>query len=203
MSVYDDDYYLIRMDVDDERIPYLKPDENSAPRRFLRNGPPPGSPPMIFFNADKEDNIRSGIVINTPPILFAGFDLVVHQDIRDKLLLTTVRDLYMHPAVYIDDRDKWHEDYWYLTFSKGIDCWDRETSEYNRGSPIPVGGEVLFEVHSFRLDAKVLDNIQLEDRLLFMMGGAINSVVFVHKSLRSIFSAGGNCGAEIVAASKQ
>lgn len=200
---YDEDYYLIQLDVDDPKIPYLKPDENTSSRRFLREGPAPGSPAMVFFNGHKKNNLKRGIVSSTFPILFAGFDLVVHKDIRDKLLLTPVRDLNMHPTVYIDDKDQWHEDYWYLTFSKELDCWDRERSRYNKNSTVEVGGETLFEVYAFRLNANVLDKIRLEDRLLFMMGGAMNSLVFVHKSLRSIFSAGGNCGAKIMQVSEK
>lgn len=194
---YDEDYFMIRMDVNDEKLPFLAPDDNSASRRFLREGPAAGSPAMVFHNSEKEENIRSGFVADTPPILFAGFDLVVKQEIRDRLLLVSVRDLFMHPAVYIDDKDHWHEDYWYLTFSQEIDCWDREKSDYDKGSPIEVGGQFVFEVDSFCLDRKVLDNILVHDRLLFKMGGVINPHIFVHKTVRSIFSAGGKSGAYI------
>lgn len=192
---YDEEYSLVEQDVDDPKVPFLKPDENSSSRRFLREGPLAGSPPMVFFNAFKKKNIKSGIVADTTPILFSGFDLVVTSAIREKLLHTTVRNLFMHPAVYIDDKDNWHEDYWYLTFSQEIDCWDREKSRYNKNSPVDVGNERIFEVASFRLDEKVLDSIPLEDRLIFKMGGVLNPVILVHKTVRSIFGAGGNAGA--------
>lgn len=51
----------------------------------------------------------------------AGFDVVVKKEIQDELLLAGVRDLFMHPAVYIDDKDHRLEDNWYLT---AVDrCW--------------------------------------------------------------------------------
>lgn len=203
MNKHDQEYFIVLLDVDDPTRPFLKPDADSSSRRFLREGPPPGAPPMVFSNAHKKANLRRSIVAETSAILFSGFDLVVTTGIRDKLLDTKVCDLFMHPAVYVDDGDQRHENYWYLTFSNAFDCGDRAKSDYDKGSPIPVGGKIIYEVDSFRLDSNVLDSVPLEDRLVFKMGGVINASVFVHKSVRSIFAAGGKSGANIIQASEQ
>lgn len=203
MSKYDDEYFLIKRPMRNPKIPGLQPDENTEERQFYKEGPPSGSPPLVFFNADKENYKRAGIIADVPEILFAGMSLIVSQKVRDKLLLIPVENMFMHSTVYIDDNDHWHEDFWYLTLSEQLDCWDRETSVYPRHLPIELGDVVVYTVKSFRLDDKVLDKIPLQDRLLFKMGGAINAYVVCHQSILPIFSCGGKSGADLVQISQQ
>ena len=65
-----------------------------------------------------------------PKILFDGSNLVVNDFIRENLLNYDMPNIFMHPAVYIHDDDKWYENYWYITFTEQFDCWDRKKSTY-------------------------------------------------------------------------
>jgi hypothetical protein len=103
----------------------------------------------------------------------------------------------MHPAVYIDDNDKWHEDYWYLTFTKIFDCWDRHTSDYSNISTINLNNLEYYNVFNFSLDEKKIDTAGSAEKVLFKMGGSIDALVTCHKSMVSLFSSGAN-GTEII-----
>ena len=102
----------------------------------------------------------------------------------------------MHPAIYIDDNEKWHEDYWYLTFTKRFDCWDRYTSEYSQTSSLTLGDTTYYKIFTFSLDDIKLDATAAPDKLLFKMGGSIDAFITCHKSLISVFNSGAN-GTEI------
>lgn len=202
MNDFDSEYFFIRKPKKSPKIPFLVPDENTVGRRFRFEAQPIGSAPLVFHNADKDENMRAGIVAETPDVLFSGSSVLVRTAIREKLLLLDVPHLSMHPAIYIDDKDKWHEDYWFLTFTEDFDCWDRENSEYD-DEAIEVGGTELFQVYSYRLNSSILATTPLQDRLLFKMGGDVHGFICCHKSLRSTFGAGGKSGAHLECISDQ
>ncbi|MEJ7807501.1 MAG: hypothetical protein WKG03_16450 [Telluria sp.] len=106
----------------------------------------------------------------------------------------------MHPAIYIDDRDNWHEDYWYLTFTELFDCWDRQLSDTST-SCIEAGGEKIYDVYEYVLDKDLLDKTPLEKRLLFQMGGTVDAFVFCHESIAGLFRRDMPNGARLVLAS--
>ena len=161
-----------------------------------------GSAPLVFTNANKDENTAAGIVAETPDVLFSGMSVLVRTPIRDKLLLADIPHLSMHPSIYIDDSDKWHEDYWFLTFTQEFDCWDREKSEFD-DEPMKAPHAELFQVYSYRMNSDLLAKTPLEARLLFKMGGDVHGYICCHKSLRSTFSAGGKSGAHFESLSDQ
>lgn len=196
MTDYDSEYFFI-LKPDNDRLPSLVPDTNTEDRQFRFQAQPMGSAPLIFVNGWKEHDKQKRVAGLTPDILFPGADLIVRTPIREKLLAYDIPNLSIHPAVYIDDEDKWHEDFWYLTFTEMFDCWDRETSDYDQDEPpIRLGGYELHQVYSYNLNKELLDRTPLQDRLLFKMGGTLDGYVVCHKSLCSIFRAGAG-GAEL------
>lgn len=196
MSDFDSEYFFIRKPKKSPKIPFLIPDESTVARRFRFEAQPIGSAPLVFHNADKDENMRTEIVAETPDVLFSGSSLLVRTPIRDKLLLLDVPNLFMHPAIYIDDKDNWHEDYWFLTFTEDFDCWDREDSEYD-DEAIEVGGTELYQVYSYRMNSSLLAKTPLHERLLFKMGGDVHGFICCHQTLRLIFGAGGKSGARL------
>lgn len=202
MSHYDSEYFFIKKPKRQTKYPFLVPDKNTEGRRYSSERQLPGSPPLVFTNGNKEVNQQSGIVSVTPDVLFAGNDIVVRTAIREKLLALDLSNLSMHPTIYIDDNDNWHEDYFYLTFTAEFDCWDRDTSEYDDDDSIEVGGEELVEVYSYRLDGDVLDARPLNERLLFKMGGDLAGYPCCHSSIRFLFS-GTDAGTTLVCLSDQ
>lgn len=199
MTHYNDDYFFIRKPKNNDLLPFLEPDINTEDRRFRFEAQPAGSAPLVFHNTWKEENLKKGLRSLSPAVLFEGDDLVVSTVIRDSLLLADIPDLSMHPAIYIDDQDRWHEDYWFLTFTKWLDCWDRRTSTYEQDDPpVRLGGFELHQIYEYSLDPDVLDKIELPHRLLFKLGGSLDGFIVCHKSLAGLFRGNGQSGAELI-----
>lgn len=194
MSKYDQDYFLVVKDSEDQRLPELAATDNTESRLYRYERQPIGSAPLVFSNGWKEDNLQAKVKDTVADILFDGSNLMVAGRIREHLVAYDIPDLGIHPAIYIDDRDVWHEDYWYLAFAQEFDCWDRSTSSYNPRA-IDMGGEKSYKVRSYSLNVHLLDKTPLERRLLFKMGGTVDGKVFCHQSLESIFRSTGSSGA--------
>ncbi len=148
--------------------------------------------PLIFFNGasdfQKSNHIRPSDP--APDILFSGSDVLVKDEVRDKLLPLEIPNLAIQPAIYIDHKNNWHEDYWYLTFTELFDCWDRERSSY-RPKPIDFDGVKIYNVRQYSLNDDLLDETPLESRRLFKMGGTLDGFVVVHVSIASWFGLSG------------
>jgi hypothetical protein len=195
---YDNDYFFISKPETNKTLPFLVPDKNTENINFDFEVLPFGSPPLVFHNGWKKEYKERGITTTCPDILFAGADLVVRSPIREKLLALNLPNVHLQPTVYIDDRDEWHEDYWYLTFPERLDCWDRDTSDYEQEiEPIRLGGFELYQVYAYSLDGQLLDAIPAPKRMLFKMGGTLSADILCHTSLLSIFSGGGKSGAQL------
>ena len=191
MTTYNADYFFIRKPKEREDIPSLTPDNNTVNRHYSYEKEAEGSPPLVFFNGAKDFQQNKGITAIQPSsVLFDGVDIAVTTDIRRELLKLTIPDMYTHPAIYIHDDGEWHENYWYLTFEKPFDCWDRENSDYDP-EPDGFGDETYYEVTHFSLDSERLNNIPLNQRLLFKMGGASDAFITCHKSIKHLFECEG------------
>ena len=199
MSEYTQQYYILRA-LKQDNIPYLGPDENTLERDFSFEQQPVGSPPLIFTNSLKERFANDRVKEFIGSILFHGNNLLVKTATRDALLALDVPNMFMHPSIYIDDRDVWHEDYWYCTFTSLFDCWNRTLSDAST-SFVEAGGEKLFDVYEYVLNTDLLDKTPLEKRLLFKMGGTLESFVFCHVSIAGLFRRNMPNGARLVLAS--
>lgn len=194
MNVDYDRQYFILCQPDDDRLPFLVPDERTQDRSYRFEKQAVRSAPLIFSNAWTEQNRNDRIVAITPKVLFEGNNVVVHSDIHEKLIKLDLPGVHMHPSVYVDDVGARHEGYWYLTFLLRFDCWDRDTSHFETDDPpVELGGEKLYQVYTYGLNTKLLDRTSLRDRLLFKMGGTIDAFVVCHASLRPLFVTENNC----------
>ena len=70
MSNYNDDYFFIRRDEDNERLPFLRPDVNTGERRYAQYPPVPGSAPLIFTNGFKDEFVARGVKDEVADIWF-------------------------------------------------------------------------------------------------------------------------------------
>lgn len=157
------------------------------------------SPPLVFKNTEKEGNLAERVKDAVTPLLFHGSNPLVSSTISDALLALNIPNMFMHPAIYIDDRGKGHEDYWYLTFTELFDCWDRANSEAST-SHVETNGKKLYDVYEYVLDMELLDRTPLEKRLLFQMGGTVDAFVFCHESIAGLFRRDIPNGARLVLA---
>lgn len=177
MSRYDEDDFFVDA-LDDESLPILTPDDDTGSKPYHYDATPPGSKPFVFHNGVFDLQQEKGVKpMNPPPlILFNGGNLVVDTSIRNKLIKLDVPNLSIHPSIYIDHKDVWHEDYWYLTFVDTFDCWDRDRSTYDP-DPMSDPDNYSYAMLTYSLNTELLDKTPLEERLLFKMGGTIDALV--------------------------
>ena len=186
MSVFDNEYYFIRRPRD-ERIPNLGPDKDSLEKVYQRQVLPLDSKPFIFHNARLESQLERNIIPIDPPldILFNGSNLLICERIAEELRNLEIPNLAIQPAVYIDHKDVRHENYWFLTFLKTFDCWDRENSAYD---PEPMRDLTpKYEIYTYSLNESLLQKTSLKERLLFEMGGTTSGYITVHESIADLF----------------
>jgi hypothetical protein len=194
MGKYDEQYYFIRRPMGDDATPSLKADDDTSMRDYITEAQPLGEP-LVFLNSWRKENAKKQIKEKIRSILFEGTNLLVSGKIRRSLLDFDIPNLSMCPSVYIDDRDKWHEDYWFLTFTQSFDCWDKNASTYI-DDPIEDDDVKLYHVQKFILDEQLLNQVPLEQRLLFKMGGSMRAFITVHEKLLPLFSGSGDSGAD-------
>uniref|UniRef100_UPI003CF2FAAB hypothetical protein n=1 Tax=Massilia sp. TWP1-3-3 TaxID=2804573 RepID=UPI003CF2FAAB len=196
---YAEQYYILRPEKLDN-IPFLGPDENTVERDYSFEEQPVGSPALIFTNSLKDRCAADRVKEFIGAILFDGNNLVVKTALRDALLDLEVPNMFMHSAIYIDDRDVWHEDYWFCTFTALFDCWDRTASDAST-SFVKANGEKDYDVYKYVLNKELLDKTPLKQRLLFKMGGTLEAFVFCHESIAGLFRRDMPNGARLVLAS--
>jgi len=186
MSQFDHEYFFVERP-NNECLPILSPDKDTVAKPFRYEKLPLGQKPLIFYNGLLEDCLKNGLMpIDPPPdVLFSVGDLVVREHIAKKLDDLEIPNLAIQPAIYIDHKKKWHEDYWFLTFTKKFDCWDRKHSKYD---PEPAYGDpTTFDVYVYSLNAELLQKTPLQERLLFKMGGSMIAPIVVHESIAGLF----------------
>lgn len=184
MSNLEDEYYFVCKPKERDDLPSLKPDESTAELNYDFEALPLGMKPLKFINAWRDDNRRQGIKTVVPPIMFDGTSLVVEDKLRRRLVQHgEMPNLHLYPSIYVDDNDKQHENYWFLTFTDRFDCWDRQHSYYNREGGVTSGGRKYWNVFTYRFDVDLMKRTPLEQRLLFKLGGSLDAYIVAHKSI--------------------
>lgn len=204
-SPFDDEYYIVTRPREDDQLddllPDVGPDEHTADLSFRYEALPAGHKPLTFKNSAKRFRDRRGMTTmrNPPEILFDGSNPLVRGGIREKLLRMEIPNLALQCSIFVDDWGTRHEDYWYLTFTDRFDCWDRKASDFERGFPVRIAGESLYQVYEVRLDDEVMEKIPLGQRTLFQLGGSLDAMVIAHKSVAELFGGSdGRSGALVV-----
>jgi hypothetical protein len=185
MSDFDKEYFFILMP-EDESLPCLVPDKGTAEKPYegeVSNG----KKPLIFYNGSLEMQKERDItpIDPLPDILFNGSYPVVCDAIAYELRELKIPNLAFQSAVFIDHKDAWHENYWFLTFTAEFDCWDRKTSSFD---PVPFNTKPpLYSVYTYSLNESLLLKTPLPESLLFKMGGTQDGFIVVHKSILNFF----------------
>ncbi|MDW5419186.1 hypothetical protein R6242_21670 [Iodobacter sp. CM08] len=191
MSTYNKEYYFI-LELNNKSMPILSPDEDTAEKPYTTQQLPLGTKPLIFENGRLDRQRAKNITPVSPPpnILFSGSNIVVKDNIREKLMLLDIENLAIQPSIYIDHKDHWHENYWFLTFTDRFDCWDRDKSTYDP-DPLDQLGPPRYEIYTYSLNDDLLEKTPLKSRLIFKMGGTTEGNIVVHKSLAGLFNTSG------------
>ena len=184
----DNRYFFIHKDDRNGRLPILRPGVGMYERQYGDHAPPPGAAPFVFDNAYTDEFAARGIQEEIADILFDGATFIVRSHLRAQLMALALPHLYLHPAIYIDDQQRRHEDYWYVVLTHHFDCWDRQTSTYEEEG-IEFDDGTLFSVYTYSLNTTLLNDTPLQERLLFRMGGTLDGFVTCHTSLAHLFAA--------------
>lgn len=203
--MFEDEYYFISKPKSSPRLPSLMPDERTAQLNYDFEALPSWQRPLKFFNAWRDDCRKQGIKTLVPPVLFDGTDMVVDHKCRLRLVrYGDIPNLHIHPAVYVDDQDHQHENYWFLTFTDRFDCWDRKLSDYEHDvGPIRLGGYEFHQIYTHKFDRDLMKRTPLEKRLLFKLGGSIDAYIVAHASIiTKFFGPPGINGAEYIKVSE-
>lgn len=191
MSILDSDYCFILKE-NNPSLPVLTPDDDTGNKPYGSEVLPPFGKPLMFFNGALDDQRQMGLELPElpPDVLFDGSDLMVAGSLRQELLALKLPDVAIQPSIFVDHKGNWHEDYWFVTFLKTLDCWSRSASDFD---PVPVEllGTRLYEVFRYSLDTQLLVKMPLGARRLFKMGGTTVGFVVAHRSIWNLFRKSG------------
>lgn len=185
---YNDQYYICLSGYSAGSKHVIKPDLSTSSRDYYFKKPIVGEAPFVFLNARKDEDVKACNVWPLTDVMNVGADLLVGEELCQKILKFPIDGVCLHPSIYIDDEDKWHDKYRFLTFFETLDCWDRNQSLIDVDERTLSSGIVLpAEVDKYYLDSTVLDCVAEEKRLLFKMGGASVEYIFAHKKIIDLF----------------
>ncbi len=184
MNKYNNQYYIAQTCFTPTQI-HIVADRKTENRDYTFTQLNFGETPLFFKNGFEEKDRRTGGKRVLTDVLMDGASMMVVDAIRDELKKYNIDYMQLYPAVYIDDNQIWHENYWYLNFYRNIDCWDRKYSIYEKfdDDDFDDDDDDNAIVDKYYLDVSILDAIPEEKRLLFRMGGASNAYIFVHQRI--------------------
>ncbi len=187
MSKYNDEYFIALLPPGDDQI-YLKPNSQTAKRKYHYTKLNLGEAPLFFQNSYRESDNNQWAITN---VLVDMSGLLVTQPIYEAIRVYGIDSMQTYPSVYVDDNGTYHEEYWYIGFVDELQCLNAEDSsivlfDFDEEDEDEDDEERL-EVKKYSLDDATLDNIPEEQRLMFKIGGCSKKHVFVHRKIVDIF----------------
>jgi len=187
MSRYDEKYFLVCLPPGDEQI-CLKPNSQTAKRKYHYKKLNPGEAPLFFQNSYRESDNNQWAITN---VLVDMSGLLVSQAIYEDIRSYNINFMQTYPSVYVDDAGTYHEDYWYIGFFEKLNCLDVdnstiETFDFDEDDE-DEDDEQRLEVEKYLLCDKMLDGIPEEKRLMFKLGGCSKKHIFVYHKIVDIF----------------
>ena len=183
MNKYDESYYLMFPDYDNEYNNRIKPTKTTANRHWYYEELVDGGAPVSFIPKNQNINVMdSGF-----ELLFSGYDFVVTDKLKDSINL----GLYgckFYPALIQNSDASIIDNLWLLNIFKQLDCLDKKRSIFympEDGATDIEGLSICPHVHIFRFNEEVLDKIPENERLIFQMDKTTISYTFLHEKIVS------------------
>lgn len=163
MSDLNQEYYFA-FRPDDDAYPILRADSQANLRKYQYSKLSFGAP-LTFSNGFRDEVIDQGITEVIEGILNDAPFYLVNNLLRDELDRFPTRGMQLYPAIYIDNADHWHENYWFTNFYASMDVLDWDQSEFEL-----IDGEGVAEddyvFDRIVLDSKKLSEIPEKERML-------------------------------------
>jgi len=189
MTKYDQQYYITMPPAGEDYLG-LSPDEKTFNRDYDITPSLVGSSPFFFINKRSDRDKRTGFSRALTDIVLDSVDLIISDKVKESLKEFDLSYIQFHPAVYIDDDDVWHENYWHLMFYNETRCLSRKgTKKHQVEDDIPdtKNNDYYLSVDKFSIDERVFDTIPEEQRLLFKFYGTSIGYVNIHEKIMNIF----------------
>lgn len=196
MTDYNEQYYISLVPAGDD-ILFPKLQKRSAKSRYRIRKYDTNQGPLFFENCWREEDKRMGVKRDPlPDILVEGSELIVPPVLKEYLQHTSIVGMQFVHAIYVDDDDHWHENYWAMNFYERIAALDIDNSEINWKYSHPEENE--YEVVRYSLSSLVLDEIPEETRLVFKIGQANKAYVLVHQKVKDFIDQAGFTGLRLI-----
>jgi len=131
MTRYDNQYY-IAMELAGEDYLGVNPDRKTRSRKLKKTPALIGSAPFFFVNKRADRDKMTGLRRVLTDVILHGVDLIISDNVKESLKEFDLSYIQFHPAVYIDDEDVWHENYWHLMFYNETRCLSRKGTKQHQ-----------------------------------------------------------------------
>ena len=182
MSNYEELYYLVDERYDEDTL-YLTALQRTENRDYDFEEMSFGSEPLFFENAYKDKDVAIG---KTRPLMSAHMNmtyLIVNNEIKRHIDDDSIYQGKLYPSVIIDDKDHYHDEFWFFNIYGSLNALDCENSEIQDYDP----DDRRHDVAKYKLNEETLDKIPEEQRLVFMMPNTETKVTFVHQKIVDVF----------------
>jgi len=182
MSNYEDQYYLVDEVYDDDTL-YLKPKKKTANRDYEYTKMIYGDEPLFFENSYKDRDVNEG---KERPIKTAHMDgnfLIVDDAIYREMKSFTIDNFQLYPAVVVDDKEAYHENFWFFNIYANSDYLDIDQCQIDDYDE----DDKKHSIERYSLNEKLLDGILEERRLIFRPMRSDIGHTIVHQRIVDIF----------------
>ena len=183
MSKYDDQYYIVSKAFDENTL-YLTALQKTANRDYEYTKMEFGQEPLFFENAYKDRDIKENIY---RPIQKSHMNMnfvLVNDEVRDLLKNKIINGFQLYPAVIIDDKEDYHEGFWFFNIYEDSDYLDLNACVIDDYDP-DADDHVI---RQYSLNEKLLDSIDEEQRLIFRPSYTNIGYTIVHQKIVDIFT---------------
>ncbi len=182
MSNYEEHYYLVDERYDEDTL-YLTAFQRTANRNYYFKEMKFGEEPLYFENAYKDEDIAEG---KSRPLMPAHMNmtfLIINDEIRSFINDDSIYKGKLYPSVLVDDKDQYHDGYWFFNIYGSLDVLDCENSEIQDYDP----DDRRHDVARYKLKKEMLNKIPEDQRLVFIMPNTETKVIFVHQKIVDVF----------------
>lgn len=179
-----DNYYII-MEVDCPEHPTLTPDDKTAERSITYKKLEFTSP-LVFLNGFRKENLRNRTREKIADVLFGGAEVLIKSHIKEAIEPFGFANLQFYPAIYIDNDDHRHDDYWFVNIFKKLECLDTENSEFEPPEDMNDPYD-HYDVRRYVLSEEALSRTPVDERLLFKISRTTIGYTLMNQRIVDVF----------------